>query len=55
MQGQYAEYQQGLDDVIKQLNQLPDYDSQQLKKRLMNMKYLPVIPNPKLGAMTLLG
>ena len=31
MQGQYAEYQQGLDDVIKQLNQLPDYDSQQLK------------------------
>ncbi len=55
MQGQYAEYQQGLDDVIKQLNQLPDYDSQRLKKRLMNMKYLPVIPNPKLGAMTLLG
>lgn len=53
--GQYAQYQQSIESIIRQLEQLPDHASQQLKQRLSKLKYLPVIPAPKLNSMALLG
>lgn len=53
--GEYAEYQNILNLVIQQLDQLPDANSEKLKQQLIKIKQMPILTIPKLNTATVLG
>lgn len=53
--GQNLEYQTMLNQVVQQLNQLPDAKSQQLKQKILRIKQIQMLPVPKLNSMAILG
>ena len=53
--GQSLEYQNILDAVINELNQLPDQNSQKIKNEVQKLKQTKVIPETKLSSILILG
>ena len=53
--GQKQQYRQSLQEVIQLLAQLPDAESQQLKAQLEKLSNLPIVTQPKLSSLALLG
>ena len=53
--GQSLEYQNILDAVIGELNQLPDQNSQRIKNEIQKLKQTKVIPEVKLSSILILG
>ncbi|ENX31929.1 hypothetical protein F889_03819 [Acinetobacter colistiniresistens] len=54
-QGQFAEYQKSVQEVIQLLAELPDQNSQQMKLRLEKVLNQQAVPTPKLTSLGLLG
>ena len=53
--GEYVEYQNILNLVVQQLDQLPDANSEKLKQKLIKIKQMPILTVPKLNTATVLG
>jgi hypothetical protein len=54
-QGQFAEYQKSVQEVIQLFAELPDQNSQQMKLRLEKISNQQAVPTPKLTSLGLLG
>lgn len=54
-EGQFAEYQKSVQEVIRLLAELPDQNSQKMKQRLEKILNQQVVPTPKLSSLGLLG
>ncbi|MCH7335378.1 hypothetical protein [Acinetobacter sp. NIPH 2699] len=54
-QGQLIEYRKSVQEVMTLLAELPDQNSQKMKRRLDKILNLPAVPTPKLITLGLLG
>ena len=55
LRGEDVEYQNMLNLVIQQLDELPDANSQKFKQQLLKIKQMPILTVPKLNTSTVLG